>query len=252
MFQNFTFSQFVNALVIGVIFEVIIVMWLFSLLNIEKEFVETVLNHSSILVLASLIFSLPLWRIVSNYVEFVMEPVGKDEKTTKTLYRKFFFATTTVMVEGRVELFRDLVSSNASTLQKYTRSKIENSLGIELEKFSEDELYKLYDIIKALVYQKSNDLSIGHFSQHQTVANFHARLAILCNFGFLFSVSLVIISFWFVTKFEFFAYIVASSLFFILARHFGCRCSQSRGQDYWILISEFLALEVQREQNSKA
>lgn len=89
------FQQFLNTIVIGVLFELVLVVFV----NQFPELIEQLpfgqfqflhKDNATLTVVLGVIFSFPSWRFISSFVGYIMEPVVDQSSNTYSWIRKYY------------------------------------------------------------------------------------------------------------------------------------------------------------------
>ena len=235
------FNQFINNIVIGVLFQFILLLLFYSVSYINPlNFIDK--DNSTIVVAAAIILSFPLSRMVSNFVGFILEPVSDNPKLIKNRYIKIFYGINVEKVEGRVQLLKKIATSNSDYYKKQ-KSILETYFNQSLDHRTDEELYNLFEIIKATLYVKPSEFQGHHSEQHNQVSNFHARLSVLSNFGFWFTVTGLLFGLVTTIFFPWYFYALALVCFFGLGRHFGIN-TDTKSEGYRLMLADFFAINL--------
>lgn len=231
-------NQFINAIVIGVLFQGLILLFAKSIFKIDIYILLKSFD-AGVLIAGIVILSFPSWRLVSNFVGFILEPVS-NQRNFKNFYIKLFFGIKTEGEEGRIQVLKSIINGN-SDYTNWQKRNIEDYFKINLNKLTEQELYSFFEVIKGTVNISPTEYQGQQSEQHNLVSNFHARLAVLLNSGFWLSILSTLINIWMVTQYSWWYYIVSAFIFYLLGRHFGLS-TDTKSEGYRLIIADFMAV----------
>lgn len=209
-------SDLLNILSIGILFQLIALFFLYQVdpQNILIHKIVTI--DASLVIGLSIVLSFPCWRIISNFVEYIMYPIterveltyagklssSKGIKTTlrtslkniwiviifafrwfwhwfKVIYRYVFFTMSKHEGVDKTDLVKSILAT--SKTNELTAKNIKQVFGLILTEVKEDEYRKIYHLIKSYLSVDSNVRDSLYSHRYNMVLNYHSRLAILCN-----------------------------------------------------------------------
>lgn len=242
MGTSLNLREFLTTVVIGVLFQGMLLLWL-HLLGVHGVWAVLHALDASVVIALAFVLAFPFWRLTSNFVGYLMEPVAGAGDVWRRPYVQDFFGIEAIEDEERVTLLRSLVAAPAGSLSARTRDEIESCFGLSLSALSDKDLYGLFEMIKGVV-----DLSpmfAGHLQSERsnTASNFQARLAVLSNVGFWLAVVLAWSKLIFAEPYRALPYLIGPLVFFALGRHFGSE-SRTAPQGYRLLLADFMAVRT--------
>lgn len=229
-------SDILNILSIGIIFQIIILCFMY---NLNQEFLLEKANKIDPALLTGLviIFSFPSWRLVSNFVDFILAPqtrninrqtyiISKDFELRRKLYlswknflyliiflseyipynfnkyyRLVFFKLKPSQGINPNTLAIKLNNSNPTNLDLEAIKNIQSKFNINLKSLPYQEYKSVYYLVKSYITINRTEHQELLFERYHMVFNYHVRLAILANLLTLTSMFLLIYNF--VDKFYF-------------------------------------------------
>lgn len=272
-------SDILNMISIGVLFELILLFFFYS---VDKE--KTILNLNKIdptvLTGLSLILSFPLWRIISNFVEFIMYSgnpnitisfAEKDKKIFKKaviniyqvvsypfrfFYVKFLMAYRFSFFGMKVndgihgaDLVRELITKPME-VNKLAIKNIEKLFGIKVGEIPESEYITVFYQLKCYLTIHNNNSELQSH-KYGMVLNYHVRLAILSNILTIGSIAILLfnaIDKWYFEDLlgnlfcDKFLYIAILSA--LISRHFGGLSKEYSIREKFLIINDLNAMCV--------
>jgi len=228
-------ADILNILSIGILFQLILFCFVY---NVKKEILIESIGKldSTVITGLAIIFSFPAWRLVSNFVDYVMSPrrqvkkpiyneLKKEDKAKETAQKvsiNIFTALTyyNLKISSEISslyrlLFFDLkktegiapsilitkLKTQLSSVNILATNSIREIFKIDISTLTTNEHEDLYYLIKSYISVNRKDNQTLLYERYHMVLNYHVRLAILCNFITL--ISIMSLAYNFVDEFYF-------------------------------------------------
>jgi hypothetical protein len=265
-------SDILNILSIGIIFQLILLFFLYTFDPNNIIIKKTAKLDATLLTGLAVIFSFPSWRIVSNFVEFVMYPIKINslpviEAKTKGLkkfllkilflyrkiirwlkmtYRLLFFGLSFSGGVDRDNLARSIKSAPLDACNSLMISNFKSFFSIDIKTMDDKELFKIYYLCKSYLSMNKDVYDNLYSVRYNTVLNYHTRLATLSN---IFTIGCLVVlakSFSLSSGFGSIIPFLKTNLIFYLcvfsivcSRFFGSYCSQYSKRESDLLVYDF-------------
>lgn len=242
---NLRFGQFINAIVIGVLFQVGVLLLLVAFFG--RPVIAAIGQLPAALLSALVvILSFPCWRFVSNYVEQLMY-LEESDPGVRRFFARVFFGISPADKDATADAVRRMLDGSCGEVYAKFPQRVREVFDIDTGRLDEAGMARLYGLIRFHVDLHSTERALSRIEQANAVQNFHYRLAIVAFLQAVLSLGLSVAA----LVAPMFGIYAASPIWVFLAlgvvgiffsRHFGARAAELDGRESTLVATAFMAL----------
>jgi len=278
MTQQLKFSDILNILSIGILFEFVLFLIAtnIKLQGLDPKFLLKL--DGALLTSLVIIVSFPCWRLISYFTEYILYPINVDRYENyqydftiteeladsnsisvnwlsyfndkskrirlklKAIYRRIFFTMRSSQGIDKFLIVRYLVESKAQ-VNNNTKKSIEQIFNLKLDEMSSMEGKQVYHLIKS--YISLNNSENLNSVRYGIILKYNAGLAVVSNFLFLGFLGILIKNSFNYTNFE--LYTLIGSL--LMSRLFGGFCHEYSKRETELMLYDFNSIVSQKNYN---